>query len=121
MHWAEERRGEEGRLLHRPGSSGGSSSSWDVSTSGEYWVVSQSQPVTSVLALQMTLTKDNRSKEKEAGEDDDQEKISYAKVVILGASGVGKTSIIKVLATQNILCSDWTISVLFCLIPSLLV
>ena len=38
------------RLLHRPGSSGGSSSSWDVSTSGEYWVVSQSQPVSSPLA-----------------------------------------------------------------------
>ena len=47
----------------------------------------------------MTHTRDNRSKEKEAGakdDDDHQEKISYAKVVILGASGVGKTSIIKV-------------------------
>ena len=45
----------------------------------------------------MTHTKDTRSKEKEAGDDDDhQERISYAKVVILGASGVGKSSIIKV-------------------------
>ena len=59
----------------------------------------------------MTHTTDSRSKEKEAGgvkdDDDHQEKISYAKVVILGASGVGKTSIIKVLATQNILCTDY--------------
>ena len=51
----------------------------------------------------MTLTKDNRSKERETGgtggvkdDDDHQDNISYAKVVILGASGVGKTSIIKV-------------------------
>ena len=46
----------------------------------------------------MTHTRDILSKEKESGvkEDDHQEKISYAKVVILGASGVGKSSIIKV-------------------------
>ena len=52
----------------------------------------------------MTLTKDNRTKEKEKeketggvkDDDDHQDNISYAKVVILGASGVGKTSIIKV-------------------------
>ena len=66
--------------------------------------VSQSQwePVSGITTTgehTMTHTRDNRSKEKEAGakdDDDHQEKISYAKVVILGASGVGKTSIIKV-------------------------
>ena len=70
----------------------------------------------------MTHTRDNRSKEKEAGakdDDDHQEKISYAKVVILGASGVGKTSIIKVFSKTEY--SQRLLSVQLCLIPSLLV
>ena len=50
--------------------------------------------------LRMTHSTESRSKEREAGgvrdDDDPGEKISYAKVVILGASGVGKSSIIKV-------------------------
>ena len=54
--------------------------------------------ITSWSTNTMTHTRDILSKEKESGvkEDDHQEKISYAKVVILGASGVGKSSIIKV-------------------------
>merc|ERR1719225_723322 len=51
----------------------------------------------------MTHTRDILSKEKESGvkEDDHQERISYAKVVILGASGVGKSSIIKRFAVNQ--------------------
>ena len=42
----------------------------------------------------MTLSKENRSKERDR--EGEKEDISYAKVVILGASGVGKSSIIEV-------------------------
>ena len=47
----------------------------------------------------MSLNTKNKEKEREQGLNTDEEhddQISYAKVVILGASAVGKSSIIKV-------------------------